>query len=150
MTIIMSVPPQMAGVISGLAQMVYQVSTVPRWSSAKHACVLYRLIVASSSIPLPTMYLYRTDCSCPLLTSHRQVGAVTGLSIQAGLLTVHPGDVSNWSNIQTSYWFDFGWALVCGALVLVLYRDVQGSGGEEQVEAGSVELGKAGGEVEAH
>ncbi|GFZ51824.1 hypothetical protein JCM24511_09592 [Saitozyma sp. JCM 24511] len=102
MTIIMSVPPQMAGVISGLAQMVYQ------------------------------------------------VGAVTGLSIQAGLLTVHPGDVSNWSNIQTSYWFDFGWALVCGALVLVLYRDVQGSGGEEQVEAGSVELGKAGGEVEAH
>jgi hypothetical protein len=35
-------------------------------------------------------------------------------------------------------------------LVLVLYRDVQGSSGNERVEVGSVELGKARGEGEAH
>jgi hypothetical protein len=63
---------------------------------------------------------------------------------------VHPGDVSNWSNIQTSFWFAFGWALVCGTLVLALYRDVQGSGGDEMVEVGEVGIDKAGGEVEAH
>ena len=48
-----------------------------------------------------------------------QVGAVIGLSVQAGLLTVKPGSISNWGNVQVSYWFQAGWCIMNAILVLV-------------------------------
>ncbi|WWC91453.1 uncharacterized protein L201_006399 [Kwoniella dendrophila CBS 6074] len=52
-----------------------------------------------------------------------QVGAVIGLSIQAGLLTLYSNDnVKNYHNIQASFWFEFGWLILNAILVLVFYQ----------------------------
>lgn len=51
-----------------------------------------------------------------------QTGVLVEFSVQAGLLTIHEGSISNWSNVSASFWFIFGWgALVC-LVVLVLYK----------------------------
>ncbi|ORY31645.1 major facilitator superfamily domain-containing protein [Naematelia encephala] len=51
-----------------------------------------------------------------------QMGAAVALAAQAGLLTLNPGDVSDFANVQASFWFMFGWYL-CNALgMLFLYR----------------------------
>jgi len=51
-----------------------------------------------------------------------QIGVVIALSIQAGLLTIKPGSISNWGNVQASYWFQFGWAIFNAGIVAVAYR----------------------------
>lgn len=37
-------------------------------------------------------------------------------------MTIHEGGVSNWSNPSASFWFLFGWGILCGVSVLVFYR----------------------------
>jgi hypothetical protein len=37
-------------------------------------------------------------------------------------LTVHEGSIGNWKNIQTSWWFQFGWCLVIALSVLAFYQ----------------------------
>ncbi|ODN81016.1 hypothetical protein L202_03117 [Cryptococcus amylolentus CBS 6039] len=51
-----------------------------------------------------------------------QVGTVIGLSVQAGFLTLHPGNVSNWDNVSVSFWFVVGWQLLAALLTAVFYR----------------------------
>jgi hypothetical protein len=43
-------------------------------------------------------------------------------SIQAGLMTIHEGSISNWANPSASFWFMFAWGTLCGVLVLVFYQ----------------------------
>lgn len=52
-----------------------------------------------------------------------QLGGATVFSIQAGLLTIHPGSYENFTNIQISWWFFAGWYIANALLVAVLFRD---------------------------
>ena len=60
-----------------------------------------------------------------------QVGAVLGLSIQAGLLTLKPDNVVNEYNVQASFWFEVGWCFLIALLVLCLFRDKRAAPGSE-------------------
>jgi hypothetical protein len=42
-----------------------------------------------------------------------QAGNVIGLTIQAGLLTIHPGGVGEWKNVTASFAFMIGWGAAC-------------------------------------
>ncbi|ODO09487.1 hypothetical protein I350_03087 [Cryptococcus amylolentus CBS 6273] len=66
-----------------------------------------------------------------------QLGTVIGLSVQAGLLTLHPGGMTNFTNVQASFWFVLGWLLLNALICAVFYRQ----GKKEDVE---VESGKGG------
>ena len=57
-----------------------------------------------------------------LLQVSLQLGAVIALSVQAGFLTIHPGNVENFSNVQASFWFMFGWLLLNAIFVFVFYK----------------------------
>ena len=75
-----------------------------------------------------------------------QLGAVLGLSIQAGLLTLKPGDVTNTYNVQVSYWFEMGWCFTFAILVLIFFRDKADPGSEkakamEEKQAPATETG---------
>ncbi|WVN87505.1 uncharacterized protein L203_102687 [Cryptococcus depauperatus CBS 7841] len=51
-----------------------------------------------------------------------QVGAAISLTIQAGLLTLNPGGINNYSNIQASLWFQFGWLLLNMLIIIFFFR----------------------------
>lgn len=51
-----------------------------------------------------------------------QVGNVIALTIQAGLLTVHPDGVRNFTNIETSFGFMAGWAGILIPVFWIFYR----------------------------
>ncbi|ORY29676.1 major facilitator superfamily domain-containing protein [Naematelia encephala] len=51
-----------------------------------------------------------------------QVGAAVSLSIQAGLLTINPGSISNFKNTQASWYFELGWGILWIIGFLVFYR----------------------------
>ncbi|ODN81017.1 hypothetical protein L202_03118 [Cryptococcus amylolentus CBS 6039] len=51
-----------------------------------------------------------------------QLGTVIGLSVQAGLLTLHPGGMTNFTNVQASFWFVLGWLLLNALICAVFYR----------------------------
>ncbi|KAK4686437.1 hypothetical protein P7C73_g3684, partial [Tremellales sp. Uapishka_1] len=57
-----------------------------------------------------------------LLQVSLQVGAVIGLSVQAGLLTLKPGNIENFYNVQASFWFQFGWDALYLVMFLMLFR----------------------------
>jgi hypothetical protein len=66
-----------------------------------------------------------------------QVGAVIGLSVQAGLLTRKPGLIANYENVQTSFWFQFGWCMVNLIVFLIFFRPnkvVEGSDAAKTLE----------------
>lgn len=46
-----------------------------------------------------------------------QAGNAVAVSIQAGLMTIYPGGISDFRNIAVSFYFILGW----GALWLVLF-----------------------------
>ena len=50
------------------------------------------------------------------------MGSTIDLSIQAGLLTIFPGRLSNYSNLRVSFWFQFGWVILNILLLAVVYR----------------------------
>ena len=37
------------------------------------------------------------------------------------MLTIHPGSFTNFKNVQISFWFQFGWGILCAVLVLVFF-----------------------------
>jgi hypothetical protein len=76
-----------------------------------------------------------------LLQVSLQVGAVIGLSVQAGLLTIKPGSFTNYANVQASFWFQFGWCLFNLIVFLVFFRPAKVGHGEE---ASKAEEGKGG------
>lgn len=51
-----------------------------------------------------------------------QVGAAISLTVQAGLLTLNPGGMTNYANVQASLWFQFGWLLLNALMVIVFFR----------------------------
>ncbi|KIR79250.1 efflux protein EncT [Cryptococcus gattii EJB2] len=51
-----------------------------------------------------------------------QVGAAISLTVQAGLLTLNPGGMTNYANVQASLWFQFGWLLLNALMIIVLFR----------------------------
>jgi hypothetical protein len=57
-----------------------------------------------------------------ILQTSMQTSAVVAISIQAGLLTVEPGGVHNYVNVQASWYFELGWVLVWLIGFLALYR----------------------------
>jgi hypothetical protein len=57
-----------------------------------------------------------------LLQVALQIGAVVGLSVQAGLLTIHEGSFANFDNVQASFWFQFGWTVFNLIVFVVFFR----------------------------
>ncbi|WWD19231.1 hypothetical protein CI109_103689 [Kwoniella shandongensis] len=67
-----------------------------------------------------------------------QVGAVLGLSVQAGLLTLNEGSIANFSNVQASFWFQFGWTVFNLLLIVFLFRPGKKAEGADAAEKGAV------------
>ncbi|ORY35678.1 major facilitator superfamily domain-containing protein [Naematelia encephala] len=70
-----------------------------------------------------------------LLQVALQMGAVIGLSVQAGMLTLNPGAFSNYANVQASFWFQFGWCLFNVILFLIFFRPGKVAPGSEAAKA---------------
>lgn len=51
-----------------------------------------------------------------------QVGAAISLTVQAGLLTLNPGGMTNYANVQASLWFQFGWLVLNALIIIVFFR----------------------------
>ena len=51
-----------------------------------------------------------------------QVGSAVALSVQAGLLTVHPGSIYNSANVQASYYFQLGVTALLLVAFIVFYK----------------------------
>ncbi|WWD01633.1 hypothetical protein V866_008578 [Kwoniella sp. B9012] len=69
-----------------------------------------------------------------LLQVSFQAGSALALGIQAGLLTVHPGSLGNFKNVQASFYFEMGWLGLGLIVFLVGYRNVKKL--SEDVEVG--------------
>ena len=70
-----------------------------------------------------------------MLQTSWQTSNVLALSIQAGLLTIHPGGMSNWLNVQTSWYFELGWTALWLIGFVLLYKPEKNSKkGEVNVE----------------
>ncbi|KAL7422343.1 hypothetical protein Q5752_002989 [Cryptotrichosporon argae] len=95
-------------------------------SSAAMCAFLGTNIAVMTSVP-PTM----SGVAGALLQVSLQVGAVIGLSVQAGLLTREPGLYANYANIQASFWFQFGWCLLNLLLIVIFFRPAKAIEGSE-------------------
>lgn len=51
-----------------------------------------------------------------------QAGNVIALTVQAGLLTIHPGGVGDYRNVTASFAFMIGWGGACLIGFWVFYR----------------------------
>ncbi|KNX49765.2 hypothetical protein CNBG_9640 [Cryptococcus deuterogattii R265] len=51
-----------------------------------------------------------------------QVGSAVALSVQAGLLTIHPGSIYNLANVQASYYFQMGVTALLLIVFIVFYK----------------------------
>lgn len=51
-----------------------------------------------------------------------QVGSAVALSVQAGLLTINPGGLNNFSNVKASFYFEVGWGILWLLAFLAFYR----------------------------
>lgn len=61
-----------------------------------------------------------------------QLGSAVGLGIQAGLLTVNEGGISNPSNVKASFYFQMGWCALWLVGFLALYRRPKNDGSDEE------------------
>ncbi|WRT65217.1 uncharacterized protein IL334_002160 [Kwoniella shivajii] len=61
-----------------------------------------------------------------------QLGAVLGLTVQSGLLTLHEGSFENYANVQASFWFQFGWTVLNMLLIVFLFRPNKAAAGSAQ------------------
>jgi hypothetical protein len=61
-----------------------------------------------------------------------QVGSAVALSVQAGLLTIEPGNLSNWVNVRISYIFVIGWGVIWLAAFLLFYRPAKKAKASEE------------------
>ncbi|KAK8854629.1 hypothetical protein IAR55_003368 [Kwoniella newhampshirensis] len=69
-----------------------------------------------------------------------QVGAVLGLSVQAGLLTLNEGSITNYSNVQASFWFQFGWTVLNMLMIVFLFRPGKKAEGADAAENGAAPM----------
>lgn len=60
-----------------------------------------------------------------LLQAAIQAGNVVALTIQAGLLTIHPGGVADFRNVAASFYFMIGWGGACLVAFWVFFRQPQ-------------------------
>ncbi|KAM0749875.1 MFS general substrate transporter [Meredithblackwellia eburnea MCA 4105] len=67
----------------------------------------------------------RTGVIGAALQTAWQTSTVVALSIQAGLLTVYPGGISNVTNVRTSWYFELGWTLVWLVGFIALYKPLK-------------------------
>ncbi|EIW68921.1 hypothetical protein TREMEDRAFT_31144 [Tremella mesenterica DSM 1558] len=74
-------------------------------------------VLVVTSVP-PSM----SGVASALIQVAYQIGIVVTISIQAGLLTIHPGSIANFSNVQASWWFQFGWCLLNAILALLFLQ----------------------------
>jgi hypothetical protein len=51
-----------------------------------------------------------------------QIGSAVGLAVQSGLETINPGSISNFENVQASFYFEMGWEIVWVIAFLIFYR----------------------------
>jgi len=51
-----------------------------------------------------------------------QIGCVMDLAVQAGLLTIKPGGLNNYTNLQAAFRLQLGWVDLDIALLLILFR----------------------------
>ncbi|WVQ95120.1 hypothetical protein IAU59_002214 [Kwoniella sp. CBS 9459] len=86
-------------------------------SGASMAAFLGTNITVMTSVP-PAM----SGVAGAMLQVSLQVGSVLGLSIQAGLLTIKPGSLHNYANVQASFWFQFGWIVFNTLLIVFLFK----------------------------
>lgn len=56
------------------------------------------------------------------LQTAMHTSTVIALSIQAGLLTTHPGGIHNHANIQASWYFELGWVVLWLIGFMVFYK----------------------------
>ncbi len=57
-----------------------------------------------------------------LMQAAIQAGNVIALTIQAGLLTIHPGGIADFRNVTASFAFMIGWGGACLMAFWVFYR----------------------------
>lgn len=57
-----------------------------------------------------------------MLNMSVQSSVVVAMSIQAGLLTVRPGGVTDQTNVRTGYFFEMGWCVVWLIGFIVFYN----------------------------
>lgn len=76
------------------------------------------------------------------LQTSQQTSTVVALSVQAGLMTTHPGGVQNWKNVQTSWYFELGWTVLWLIGFVVFYRpsrnlDNKAKAGGDRIDSNS-------------
>ncbi|TYJ57194.1 hypothetical protein B9479_002109 [Cryptococcus floricola] len=49
-----------------------------------------------------------------------QIGCAIAIAIQASFLTIHPGGLADFRNLQISYYFQMGWIVLCIAMLVVI------------------------------
>ena len=64
-----------------------------------------------------------------LLQAAIQAGNVVALTIQAGLLTIHPGGVADFRNVAASFYFMIGWGGACLVAFWIFFRQPPKSDG---------------------
>ena len=67
----------------------------------------------------------KTGVSSAVLQVAFQIGSIVALAIQAATLTVRPGGISDWFNVQVSFWLEFAWGLVSLIVFLVWYKPIK-------------------------
>lgn len=94
-------------------------------------------------IPHPILYLKGTNADCSvgamttappsqagvvgaILQTAIQAGNAIALTVQAGLLTIHPGGIADFRNVQASFWFMFAWGGAFLVAFWVFYRVPRG------------------------
>ncbi|WVF71764.1 hypothetical protein IAT40_006572 [Kwoniella sp. CBS 6097] len=64
----------------------------------------------------------RTDIVGAILQMSMQTSSVVALSIQAGLLSIHPGGIHNLRNVHASWYFEMGWTALWLVGFIVFYK----------------------------
>jgi hypothetical protein len=70
-----------------------------------------------------------------ILQTAIQAGNAIAVSIQAGLMTIHPGGIEDFRNIAASFYFVMGWGAAWLVLFWVFYRQPPPSEGRRVVAA---------------
>jgi hypothetical protein len=128
-----SVSPSQTGVAGALFQVCLQVGVAYPCPSSQF--VELTLVTHISFLPpLPLMDLSPT---CHLAVILAQTGVALALPTQSGLLTYRPGSVKNWTNVEASFWFQFGWCTICALLSAIFFKegDMTGQLGHVRAEA---------------
>ncbi|WWC58985.1 uncharacterized protein I303_101531 [Kwoniella dejecticola CBS 10117] len=98
-------------------------------SGAAMASFLGTNITVMTSVP-PAM----SGVAGAMLQVSLQVGAVLGLSVQAGLLTLNEGSFVNYANVQASFWFQFGWSVFNMLIIVFLFRPGKAAEGSARAD----------------